>query len=66
MAFENPMQDKVSKLGFIVHRPLGVVGNAFRGVHDLAVAGFDIADEVRGRIFFAFASEDDGGVPSPL
>jgi len=66
MAFKNPTRDKVPKLGFIVRRPLGVVGNALGLVNYLAVTGFDMADEVRGRIFLAFTSEDNRGVPSFL
>ena len=66
MTLEDPVRHKVSKLRFAVHRSLSIVSNAFQGVHDLAVTGFDIADKVCSRIFFAFTSEDDRGVPSPL
>lgn len=63
MAFKNPARDKISKFGFVVRRSMGIVRDTLGVVDNLPLAGFDMADEVRGRIFLAFTGKDDRGVP---
>jgi hypothetical protein len=66
MALEYPARDEVPKFSLVVRGSLCIAGDTLRWIDDLALTGFDVADKVCCRIFFAFTSKDYRRVSSTL